>query len=185
MALPPVSSSWRQAPWDSWHSNFTFQLNTGCYSPYVTFSLTRGWVCSVQLLLVLASPDIIRPESRETWHFTAADFEIPPTWRVRFPYLYPLGTGWPGYTPGTLFLFRRLRFSGLRWKYSVGSDRQKTEDVCLSHREGLVSKNISPWKSVLPTRSLAMGLHIAICQHICKGHCSQIHKLLNGSIIPT
>jgi hypothetical protein len=24
----------------------------------------------------------------------------PPTWRTRFPYLYPPGTGWPSYTPG-------------------------------------------------------------------------------------
>jgi hypothetical protein len=43
--LLPVSSSWRQAPWDSRHSNCTFQLNTCGYSPYVISSLTRGWVC--------------------------------------------------------------------------------------------------------------------------------------------
>jgi hypothetical protein len=24
----------------------------------------------------------------------------PPTWRARFPHLYPPGTGWPSYTPG-------------------------------------------------------------------------------------
>jgi hypothetical protein len=26
--------------------------------------------------------------------------ETPPTWRARFPYLYPPGTGWPSYTLG-------------------------------------------------------------------------------------
>jgi hypothetical protein len=61
--LPPISSSWRQASWDSRHSNFIFQLKTCDYSPYVVTSLTRGWVCPLQLLLVFASAVIIRSES--------------------------------------------------------------------------------------------------------------------------
>jgi hypothetical protein len=44
-------------------SNFIFKLTTCCYSPYVTFPLTRGWVCRLQLLLVLASAVIFRSES--------------------------------------------------------------------------------------------------------------------------
>jgi hypothetical protein len=64
--LPPISSSRRQAPWESWHSNFIFQLNTCGYSPYVTSPLTRGWVCSLQLLLGLASAVILRSDYRET-----------------------------------------------------------------------------------------------------------------------
>jgi hypothetical protein len=64
--LPPISSSWRQAPWDSRHSNFIFQLNTCHYSPCVTSSLTRGWVCRLRLLLVLASAGILRWKSRGT-----------------------------------------------------------------------------------------------------------------------
>jgi hypothetical protein len=47
-------------------SNFIFQLNTCGYSPYVTSSLTREWVCHLQLLLVLASAVTLRPESRWT-----------------------------------------------------------------------------------------------------------------------
>jgi hypothetical protein len=47
-------------------SNFISQLNTCGYSPYVTSSLRRGWVCRLQLLLVLASAVILRSESRET-----------------------------------------------------------------------------------------------------------------------
>jgi hypothetical protein len=46
------------------NSHFIFHLNTCGYSPYVTSSLTRGWVCSLQLLLVLASAVILRSESR-------------------------------------------------------------------------------------------------------------------------
>jgi hypothetical protein len=44
-------------------SNFIFQNNTCGYSPYVTSSLTRGWICPLQLLLVLASTVILRYKS--------------------------------------------------------------------------------------------------------------------------
>jgi hypothetical protein len=47
-------------------SNFIFQLNTCGYSPYITSSLTRGFVCRLQLLLVLASAVILRSESHGT-----------------------------------------------------------------------------------------------------------------------
>jgi hypothetical protein len=47
-------------------SNFLSQLNTYGHSPYVTSSLTRGWVCRLQLLLVLASTVIHRSDSRGT-----------------------------------------------------------------------------------------------------------------------
>jgi hypothetical protein len=46
-------------------SNFISQLNTCGYSPYVT-SLRRGWVCHLQLLLVLAGAVILMSESRGT-----------------------------------------------------------------------------------------------------------------------
>jgi hypothetical protein len=36
------------------------------YSPYVTSSLTRGRVCRLQLLLIVASTIILRSESRGT-----------------------------------------------------------------------------------------------------------------------
>jgi hypothetical protein len=54
---------YRQAPWDSRHSNFIFQMNTCGYSPYVTSFLRRGWVCRLQLLLILVSAVILRSES--------------------------------------------------------------------------------------------------------------------------
>jgi hypothetical protein len=43
----------------------------------------------------------------------------PPTWRIRSLYLCPPVSGWPSYTPGTGFPFRRfLRLARLRWRYS-------------------------------------------------------------------
>jgi hypothetical protein len=47
-------------------SNFIIQLYACCRSPYVTSSLTKGWVCLLQLLLVLASAVIFRAEARGT-----------------------------------------------------------------------------------------------------------------------
>jgi hypothetical protein len=47
-------------------SSFIFQHNTCGYSPHVTSSLTTGWVCRLQLLLVLARTVIFRSESRGT-----------------------------------------------------------------------------------------------------------------------
>jgi hypothetical protein len=63
--LPPISSSWQKDLWDSRPVIF-FQLNTCGYSPYATSSLTRGWVCRLQLLFALASAVVPRSESRET-----------------------------------------------------------------------------------------------------------------------
>jgi hypothetical protein len=60
-----ISSSWRQAAWDS-RSDLIFQPNTYGYSPYVTSSLTRRWVYRSQLQLVLASGVVLRSESLGT-----------------------------------------------------------------------------------------------------------------------
>jgi hypothetical protein len=96
--LPTISSSCRQAPWHSRPAIF-FQLNTWYHSSYVTSSLTRGRVCSLQLLLVLASRVILMSDSRGlVTIFYCLKFKTPPTLRVRSPYIYPPGTGWPGYT---------------------------------------------------------------------------------------
>jgi hypothetical protein len=57
----------------------------------------------LELLLVLASAVTLRSESLGTHDHILLS---PPTWRVRSPYLYPPGTGWPGYTlpPGSSLL---------------------------------------------------------------------------------
>jgi hypothetical protein len=46
--------------------HYFFQLNSCDYSPYVTSYLTRGWVCRLQLLLVLVSAVIFRSQPRGT-----------------------------------------------------------------------------------------------------------------------
>jgi hypothetical protein len=79
---------------------FIFQLNTCGYSPYVTFSLTRGWVCRLQLLLGLASEAILRSESHGNHnHILLSQIHDSPNLKARSPYLYPAGTGWPSYIP--------------------------------------------------------------------------------------
>jgi hypothetical protein len=93
--LQPISSSWRQAPWDS-RPVILFQLNTCGHSPYVTSSLTIGWVCSLQFLLALASAVIFRSESRGNHdHILLSQIRDSPKMEARIPYLYIPGTGWP------------------------------------------------------------------------------------------
>jgi hypothetical protein len=43
-------------PLETHNQNFFPQMNTGGHSPYITSCLTSGWICHLQLLLVLASP---------------------------------------------------------------------------------------------------------------------------------
>jgi hypothetical protein len=78
---------------------FIFQLNPCGYSPSVTSSLTKGWVCCLQLLLGLASAVLLGPSPTGLNHILLSDLRLPPTWRARSPYLHPPGTGWPDYTP--------------------------------------------------------------------------------------
>jgi hypothetical protein len=95
--LPPIISSWRQAPWDS-RPAFFFLLNACGHSPYVTSSLTRGWVCRLQLLLVLASAVILVSEFRGAHDGTLlSQIRDPSTWRAKSPYLCPPGIRWPRY----------------------------------------------------------------------------------------
>jgi hypothetical protein len=94
-------------------SNSLFQLNTCGYSPYVASSLTRGWVCCLQLLLVLPSAVILMT-------FYCLRFETPTTWKVRSPIYIPKEQGGPVITPPTGFPFRcLLRLAGLRRRYST------------------------------------------------------------------
>jgi hypothetical protein len=71
-----------------------------CY--FVAPSLTRGRVCNLLYNCFWALPEqslfVAVPQNSRPY-FTVS-FETPPTWRTRFPYLYPPGTGWPSYTPG-------------------------------------------------------------------------------------
>jgi hypothetical protein len=61
-SLPPISSS-VTSPLRHMTINFIFQLNSG-YNPYVISSLTRGRVCRLRLLMVLARAVILRSKYR-------------------------------------------------------------------------------------------------------------------------
>jgi hypothetical protein len=102
--LPPISSSWQQAPWDS-QPVFFFQMNTYRHSPYVISSLTRGWVYHLQLLLVLASAVFLKSKScgaynhillSQIWDFPNLECQvsvfISPRKRVAQLYLQTLGS---------------------------------------------------------------------------------------------
>jgi hypothetical protein len=97
----------QQAPWDSRPVILFYSWMPEVNSPYVTSSLTRGWVCRLQWLLVVAGAVILRSESRGTHDYILlSENRDSPTWRARSPYLYPPGTEWPGYTPmHWVFLF--------------------------------------------------------------------------------
>jgi hypothetical protein len=53
-------------PTETNNQRFFFQLNSCGYSPYVTSSLTRCWVCRLQVMLALASTVIFGSESSGT-----------------------------------------------------------------------------------------------------------------------
>jgi hypothetical protein len=103
----------------------TFQLNTCDHSPYVTSSLKRGWVCCLQLLLVLASSfSGPSPTGFMTISYCLR-FETYQTWRGRFPHLYPPGTRWPGYTAMRInSYFSSWQLSCFKACYGFGSSLQ-------------------------------------------------------------
>jgi hypothetical protein len=69
-------------------------------NPYTKSSLTRGWVCRLQLLLAFASAVILGSQSLGTHdHMLLSQTRDSPTWSVRSLYLYTPGTRWPSYTP--------------------------------------------------------------------------------------
>jgi hypothetical protein len=78
-------------PLETHDQYFFFQLNNSGHSPYVTSSLTRGWVCRLQLLLALASAVILRSESRGTHDHILLSRGL----RIYIPQ----GTRRPNYTP--------------------------------------------------------------------------------------
>jgi hypothetical protein len=76
------------------------QLRLCCF---VAPSLTRGRVCKFTCTIASGPCKISHswfevPQNSRPYF--AVSSETPPTWRARFPYLYPPGTGWPSYTPG-------------------------------------------------------------------------------------
>jgi hypothetical protein len=67
----------------------------------------------------LASAVILGSEYRRTHdHILLSQIRDSPNLQGQVPVFISPGTGWPGYTPGTEFHFRRLlRLAGSRWRY--------------------------------------------------------------------
>jgi hypothetical protein len=118
-------------PHETHDQHFFFQLNTCFPSPYVTSSLTRGWVCRLQLLLALTNKVILRSDSRgDHDHMLHSQIRSSSNLEGQVPYLHPPGTGWPSYTPRHWVLFRRLlRLAGLWWRYSTPPPHGKKSDL--------------------------------------------------------
>jgi hypothetical protein len=101
-------------------SNF-FQFNTCFHSLYVTSSLTRGWVYSLQLLMALASAVILRSDSRGTSDHILLSHSRLSQPGGPGPCIYILQEqGGQVIPPGTGFsLHRLLRLAELWWRYST------------------------------------------------------------------
>jgi hypothetical protein len=81
-------------------------MNTSCYSPHVTSSLMRGWVCRLQLLLAFASSVILRSESHGTHdHIFLSQIRDSPNLQGQIPVCIPQEHGGPVIPLGTEFFF--------------------------------------------------------------------------------
>jgi hypothetical protein len=130
--LPPISSSWRQASWDSRPVIF-FHLNYCGYSPYVTSSLTKECVCREAVSVVYnccwtspAQSSGPSPAGLMTI-FYCLRFESPPTWRARSKYLYSSGIGGP-VIPQKSELLYDWRFTANQFFLAPGPLRPTTRD---------------------------------------------------------
>jgi hypothetical protein len=143
-------------------------------------SLTRGRVCLLYMLLTLVSVVFLGSESLGTRDHILLSvlrlpFSSPPTTRrVTVEVFDPASTrGVPtdrprfGYVASGRINGKHLSFPQTRSRLffterRVGFQESISMETCLLLCDVLASKNLSPWKRVLPTRSLAMGLHITI-----------------------
>jgi hypothetical protein len=96
--LPPISSSWRQAPWDPGpeflFSNWTLAVII------LTYHFWREDVSVYNCCWSSPAQSFSGPSPAGLMTiFYCLGFETPSTWGGgKFPYLYPPGIGWPDYT---------------------------------------------------------------------------------------
>jgi hypothetical protein len=129
--------------------------------------------------------------SRESWPYFTVWLETDPTFRARSPYLYPPGTGCPGYTPGTgLPVAFPLSFTTRRATVEVieqviypphGPHRKRIIHSYMYSRcrwnicTELFPSNGCCIVAYLHSRYLAMGLYVTI---YTLQSSEQLHKLL-------
>jgi hypothetical protein len=118
--LLPITSSCDK-PLETHDQHFFFHLKTLEVIVLMQHPLMRGWVCHLQLLLVLASTVILRSESHSSHdHILLSDSRLPqpggPGPRIYIPH----EQGGPVIPSSTGLLFRRLlQLAGLWWRYST------------------------------------------------------------------
>jgi hypothetical protein len=96
--LPPISSSSRQAPWEPRPAiNFPTELLRSYSLCNILYDERMGLSFRVAAVCRHRSHPRVRVP-RDSWHYCLR-FETPPTWRARFPYVYPPRTVWRSYTP--------------------------------------------------------------------------------------
>jgi hypothetical protein len=78
-------------------SSFVGHLHCSAFN---ASSLTRKRVCNLLVNCFWALPEQSHLSPQNSRPYLTVSFETTPTWRARFPYLFPSGTGWPSYTPG-------------------------------------------------------------------------------------
>jgi hypothetical protein len=103
--LPPISSSWWQAPWDPrsvFFSKLTLAVIVLMQRPLWRKDGSVVYNCYLPSLAQSFSGPI--PAGLLTI-FYCLILETPRTWKARSPYLYPPGTEWPGYNPRHWFPF--------------------------------------------------------------------------------
>jgi hypothetical protein len=151
------------------HDQYFFsQLNTYGHNPYVTSSLTRRWVCRLQLLLALVSADILMSESRGSHdHILLSQIRDSPNLESQvYVFISPRDKGGPVISPGTGFAFcRLLRLAGLLWKYSTppphGVTISRTGRFCSGFiASGLTACNTPPppFPLLLSSSNLCRGI---------------------------
>jgi hypothetical protein len=81
-------------------------MNTCGYSPYITSSVTRGWISCLQLLLILDSAVILRSQSREAHdHILLSQIRDSPNLQGQVPVFISPRNRVANYTPRHWVLF--------------------------------------------------------------------------------
>jgi hypothetical protein len=118
-----------------------FQLKICGYSPYVTFFLTRGWVCRLQLLLSRQRSHSRVRVPRNSWpNVTVSDSKLLQPGGLGPRIYIPQEQGGQVIPPGTGFPFRRLLWlAGLRWRYSTPPPHGALNMQFVPHRKHIPS----------------------------------------------
>jgi hypothetical protein len=124
----------------------------------VTPSLTRGRVCNLLLLLVLASA--VPRDSIP--YFIVPILETPSTWRARSPYLYSPGTGWPSYTPGHRVPFSLLLTTRRATAEVLYPASTRVREGCISCQRFRTTSVFLRW----PQRKRQFLVGRCICKHL-------------------